>query len=521
MSRPKLLLLLLIFATTTCTAATPPSAEVDGEKLSGEIIAGKISVFRGVPFAEPPVGDLRWQRPQALVTKVAERDATTFAPACMQSPRILEWYRDLAETFGATRDVFDDLEVSEDCLYLNIWTPELNQDALLPVMVYIHGGSNNSGWSYEPNYHGQALAERGVVLVSIPYRLGVFGFFSHTESDVANVGWWELLAALEWIQQHIAKFGGDPNRVTVFGESSGAQDVLALMATERAQGLFHGAIMQSTAGFGLGGRRSSPTLADEQQRGVTTAALFGIAGPGALQELRSVPATELLQTYEGQPDYYYHSPAIDGRLLSDSPWDTMEKGELSNIPFIIGSNADERYASISADLDMADVPDAVNAARFLSAQAIIDTLATESDPREAIDRLGSAEGMLCPSQYLAAHQTALHGNGWVYFFSRVRDGEAGAEVRAYHGAELPYAFGTHDPWMTTTDVDWYLAGQMMRYWIQLATTGNPNAEGLPEWPAFTGTDGTVMEFADVARPGLSTEPILCGVFNDAVRLLEN
>jgi para-nitrobenzyl esterase len=500
------------------TACSPPTPTVTagGEQLTGERTDNGMYVFRGIPFAEPPVGDLRWQRPQPVAVPVAERDATRFAPACVQSPRILEWYRDLAETFGATRDVFDDLEVSEDCLYLNVWTPTLNPDAELPVLVYVHGGSNSSGWAYEPNYHGHALAEHGAVVVSIAYRLGVFGFFSHPELDDANFGLWDQVAALEWIRDNIAAFGGNPDRVLAFGESAGAQDVLALMASDVAKPLFHAAALQSTAGFGIG-RRSSPTLGDEQARGVRTAALFGIEGDGALDALRAVPAEELFRVYDEQPEYYYHSPAVDGALIDKPIWDVVTDGELSPIPIIIGSNADEWYANTSADATMDDVVIAVEAKQFLNTPVVLEAVAGEADPREAIDRIDSAEYMLCPSQALAAHQTALHDNAWLYYFSRVRDGEAGAEVRAYHGAELPYVFGTHDPWMTTSTPDRDLSGSMMRYWISLATDGDPNGAGLPDWPAFTGPDGSVMNFSDAAGVGSPQEPVLCRVFTERLR----
>jgi len=433
----------------------------------------------------------------------------------MQSMRILDWYRGLAETFGATRDVFDDLEISEDCLYLNIWTPDIDSDEPLPVMVYIHGGSNNSGWAYEPNYHGHALAERGVILVSIAYRLGVFGFFSHPDLDAANFGLWDQIAALKWIQKNIGAFGGDPDRVTIFGESAGAQDILALMASSRADGLYHGAIMQSNAGFGLG-RRATSLLEDEQQRGADTAKIFGFEGDDALSALRSVPALELLQKYEKHLPRYYHSPATDGQLLTKPIWNVIIDDELSSVPIIIGNNADERYSSTDSAATPEDIQKAVESSRFLNAPEALAAVIDDPDPANAIDRVGTASGMQCPSQYLAAHQTALNNNAWVYYFSRVRDGDAGAEVRAYHGAELPYAFGTHDPWMTTTDVDWQLAEQMMAYWVQFAETGNPNTEGLPEWPAFTQPDGQTMEFADEAMITPAQERILCGVFNESL-----
>ena len=168
--------LILIFA--GCSRA--PAVTVDGERLLGRY-EGTVAAFRGIPFAEPPLGKLRWAAPQPLASRVDRRDATRFAAACMQTMRILDWYRDMAETFGASRDYYADLEVSEDCLYLNVWTRSLNPDSRLPVMVWIHGGSNKSGWSYEDNYRGHVLAPQGVVVVTIAYRHGLFGFLSHPD----------------------------------------------------------------------------------------------------------------------------------------------------------------------------------------------------------------------------------------------------------------------------------------------------------------------------------------------------
>jgi para-nitrobenzyl esterase len=498
-----------------CGPALAAEVEVDGETLVGELLGDSgIAAFRGIPFAEPPVGELRWQAPQPLNTKLERRDARQFRPACMQKMRILDWYRDMAEIFGSTRDEFADLEISEDCLYLNIWTPKLDEQANLPVMVYVHGGSNNSGWAYEPDYHGHVLAERGVVLVSIAYRLGVFGFFSHPDIDgdaLANFGLWDQVAALEWVQQNIAKFGGDPTRVTVFGESAGSQDVLALMASPVAEGLFSGAILQSNAGFGLG-RRSSPALVDERQRGLDTARLFDFDGGDSLARLKAVPAHELLEKYDEHFWSYYHSPAIDGQLITRSIWDIVTSGELADIPFIIGSTADERYAGTPVDADDEDVAAAIAATDWLDSPETLTAVADETDYRERIDRITTADNRLCPSQYLAAR----YDNAYVYYFSRVRDGEGGSNVRAYHGAELPYTFGTHPDWMTTTEVDRKLTEQMLGYWTTFAATGNPNTEGLPEWPTFSEADRRVMEFGNTAIVEDAQEPVLCRIFWQAV-----
>ena len=233
-------LLAVVVALSACDRAA--QVTVNDEILVGKYVEdGRVAAFLGVPFADPPSGELRWQAPQPLSNKVRRRDATEFAPACMQSMRILDWYRYVAETFGASADYYPDLEVSEDCLYLNVWTPTLDTNAGLPVMVWVHGGSNRSGWSYEPNYHGHELAQQGVVVISIAYRQGLFGFISHAELDadqgLANFGLWDIVAALQWIRDNASQFGGDPGRVTLFGESAGAQDILALLFAKPAAGI--------------------------------------------------------------------------------------------------------------------------------------------------------------------------------------------------------------------------------------------------------------------------------------------
>lgn len=510
----RLAALLLLALISGC--ARPPQVEVDGERLTGERLADRgVSVFRGVPFAAPPVGELRWQAPQPRSMKIAERDATAFAPACMQHMGILEWYRRMAEKFGYTRDEFEDLEISEDCLYLNVWTPALDEGARLPVMVYIHGGSNDSGWAYEPDYHGHVLAERGVVMVSIAYRLGVFGFISHPELDGAgvraNFGLWDQVAALDWVQEHIGKFGGDPSRVTLFGESAGAQDILALMASPVGRGLFHGAILQSNAGFGIG-RRESPTLDDERRRGVEIASLFDIDGEGALDRLRAIPAQELLDRYMENVEHY-HSPAVDGKLLTEPVWQTIQSGNLAPMPLIIGSNGDEWFDRIPPDSDRDDLVRAVGEWPQVDAQRVLDVLGAVDDYRETIDRVSTAFGMLCPSQMTAAKQSSMHDNAWVYYFTRIRDGEGGALVRAYHGAELPYVFGTHARWITTTDVDRALTEQILTYWTRFAATGNPNTGGVPAWPTFRMPDPVVMEFGDTARTIAAPDAALCALLD--------
>jgi para-nitrobenzyl esterase len=464
---------LCVFSIFLVGCERQPSVAVDGQLLVGKTV-DEVAIFLGVPFAEPPVGDLRWRAPQPLESKLERRDVTEFAPACMQTMRILDWYRSLAETFGASGDYYDDLEISEDCLYLNLWTPTLDNGAKLPVMVWVHGGSNKSGWSYEPNYHGHELAKKDVVVVSVAYRHGAFGFLSHPElglnDAVANFGLWDIVASLHWVQENIARFGGDPGRVTLFGESSGAENILALMFAAQADGLFHRAILESTAGYGID---SSPLIA-EQARGTRLASILGFTGDDALALLKQTPADELLRVYENTFADYYHSPVIDGQLLTESTWENIQAGRFSGHQLIVGTNADE-----------------------------------------SPDRQSTAEDYLCPSQETAASMTASGGNAWMYFFTRVRDDAGGQKVGAFHGAEYSYAFGVHDAYMRTTDIDISLTSAMMSYWTQFAATGNPNSAATPNWPGFRAPHFEVQDLGREVATIPAPEPELCALFRAA------
>ena len=496
---------------------SPPTVTVNGEVLLGKYVEdGKVAAFLGVPFAEPPVGARRWRAPQTFEGKVEQRSVIEFAPACMQTMRILDWYRDMAELFGSSADYYEDLDISEDCLYLNLWTPTLDSQARLPVMVWIHGGSNKSGWSYEPNYHGHKLAQEDVVVVSVAYRQGVFGFLSHPEMPAdepqANFAYWDLIAALRWIQDHIGRFGGDPQRVTLFGESAGAQNILALTFAHAADGLFHRGILQSNAGFGL--RRIS-TLDDEQQRGLALAAALGFGAEGSLADLRQVPATRILEVYDSTFSDYYHSPAVDGRLIARPTWASIRERGFGARQLIIGSNDHEWYASVPSDTTWDDVNR--KGAELLDGidyERALEIVRKEDDPRRAMDRLITATSMLCASQHVAAEMTATGGDAWLYHFTRVRDDAAGEALGAYHGGEYPYVFATHDDYMTTNDTDLALEGVMQRYWVRFAATGDPNSAGVPEWPQFSAPGYPVQELGDEVFTKPAPEPELCALFED-------
>jgi para-nitrobenzyl esterase len=508
------LLGLLMFVTRPLIAVDLPRAGADGEILQGQWAAEQgVAVFRGVPFAEPPTGQLRWQKPRALIARQEVRPAQVFAPACMQTMRILDWYRDLAELFGASRNVYEDLPVSEDCLYLNVWSPSLQENAALPVMVWIHGGSNNSGWAYEPNYHGQALAAKGVVVVSIAYRVGVFGFFTPPGllpgEAQANFGLWDQIAALQWIQRNIRGFGGDPGNITLFGESSGAENITSLMFSPQAAGLFRRVILESTPAHD---RRNMPTLQSEQARGRTFAQALGLESEGALEALRSMPAEKLFARYQEQFGSYRHYPVVDGQLLLRNEWIDIDAGRFPVREMLIGSNANEAYAYLPENLGEEDLARRISATRYLSHPDTRRAVRDETDPRRALDRILSADSYGCHSQAFAEALNAAGCQAWVYRFSRVREGAGGEAWGAYHGTEYPYVFDTHDPWLPTTRVDRRVTDQVMGYWTRFARTGNPNGQAALQWPRFQKPRYQAIDFDDRTTVVDAPDAALCNIY---------
>ena len=504
------------FSCLGAVAADTPRLRVNGETLAGtnSPVPG-VSAYLGIPFAKPPLAALRWSAPVAYRGHGGQRQAMAFAPACMQTMRILDWYRDMAESFGASREVFPDLATSEDCLYLNVWTPAAGRQARLPVLVYIHGGSNNSGWSYEPNYHGHALAAEGAVVVSVAYRLGVFGFFSHPDLTnapaKANFGLWDQLLALRWVQRNIAAFGGDPSRVTVFGESAGAGDTVALMVSPLAQGLLHRAILQSGSRYGPAPLRS---LAAEQARGTELARVLGGPAPLSLAQLRAIPAAQLLQHGQRVFANHYHAAVIDGDILREQLGPALSRRTLPLQQLLLGTNANEFYPSAAANATAENVRKAIGTSDLLDTPEALPLLVpdAQTDLRSAIDRLRTADIMACPAQYLAQRLSNSGHAVWMYQFSRVRDGATAAAMRAYHGAELPYVFGTHDAWLPTSDVDRVLSQQMMRYWVSFARNGDPNGAKLPRWPSFGAAEPRVLQLDANVAPIATPEPALCALY---------
>jgi para-nitrobenzyl esterase len=489
----------LLLATLLASTATPatanagapraPVVEVAGERLIGT--AGtrhaEVAAFKGIPFAAPPVGERRWQAPAKPVPRPGPRDASRFAPACFQDDYNTAWYRKVGAAFGEPPTTFVPPPVSEDCLYLNVWTPAANAGERLPVMVWIYGGSNYAGWSFEPNYDGEELAARGrVVVVTLAYRVGIFGFFGHPQlrgtTAPANFGLLDQIAALEWVRDHVRAFDGDPDRVTLFGESAGAGDIGRLLTSPRATRLFRRAISQS-GGFQA---RDFERIESAEAIGSALAVALGVDG---LDALRRVPAADVLAAATRVVPSRRYAPVIDGRVLKTSAIEAYRRDGI-RADLMIGTNDDEWYMYVDGD------PRALDAeldALPEGARAVVRGIAeAQPDPRRAHDRATTFVRMVCPGYLMASAARRTGARAWVYRFMRVRPGDGGRRLLAYHGAEIPYVFGTHDAWLPREPADDALTDAMLGYWSRFAHTGDPNGEGAAPWPAWSAVEPRVL-----------------------------
>ncbi len=448
---------------------------------------GKVRAFKGIPFAAPPVGPLRWKEPQPVQPWTGVRQARDFSAHCMQ-----------LNVFGDM--IFPDAGASEDCLYLNVWAPANAAAEKLPVMVWIYGGGFVAGATSEPRQDGGNLSKQGVVVVSMNYRLGIFGFFSHPEltkesghNASGNYGLLDETAALRWVHDNIARFGGDPANVTIFGESAGSFAVSAQMASPLAQGLFQRAIGESGAFFGS--TLQARPLAESEKTGQNFAETT--LGSKSLEALRALPADKILQATKAES--FRWGPNIDGYFLPESVASIYAAGRQSQIPLLAGWNLDEgSYQQILGK----DPPTPENYAKNAherfggKADAILKLY-----PAETEDQVKRAAGDLASAQFIAYgtwkwldEQLATgHSPVYRYEFDDALPAPAGKpdEARgAYHSAEIEFVFGVLSsktlPWRPE---DRKLSEQMSAYWANFAKTGDPNGPGLPKWPAYDKDSG--------------------------------
>ncbi len=498
-------------------AAGPAFAQVKTAAglLKGAATAdGRIRIFKGIPFAAPPVGDLRWQAPRPAAPWQGVRDATEFGPRCLQ-----------AQVFADI--VFKDL--SEDCLTLNIWTPAKPPKDGLPVMVWIHGGGFVAGSGAEPRHDGEAFARKGIVLVTINYRLGVFGFLVHPEltresghNASGNYGMLDQVAALRWVHDNIAAFGGNPGNVTIFGESAGSFAVSALMASPLARGLFQKAIGESGAFFSSGaGTLALAPLPVREEQGTTFAASLGAK---SLAELRAKTGKEVLDAAGKMRAWF--SPNLDGYFLTEDVWTTFAAGRQAHVPLLAGWNADEVRAGVVLAKEKPTAKTFAENARKQfgdQADAILKAYPAATDA-EALEAAASlASDMFIGHATWRWVETHLQtGQSPVYRYSFDRkipvepDAKANGvpatsrDIGARHAGEIEYVFGAQAlslPKVPWEPIDRNLSDAMTTYWSNFARTGNPSGAGLAKWPRYEAASRRVMHLdeaihdeADSTRP---------------------
>jgi para-nitrobenzyl esterase len=468
----------------TASDGPGPRVETGQGRLVGREADG-VHAFRGIPFAEPPVGAGRWRPPGPPPVWGGDRDAGSPGPICIQPP--------------ANGDPgVGPLPMSEDCLTLDVWTPE-GATAPLPVMVWIHGGGYNNGSGTAALYSGANLARRGVVVVSINYRLGRLGFFDHPAlaadrapgAPAGNYGVLDQIAALEWVRDHIAAFGGDPGRVTIFGESAGGAAVTQLMVAPGARGLFHRAVVQS----GLGRQRSAaldedrPGRPSAQTLGVAFARSAGLGLEATADALRALPAERLLTP---MPAFYSDNLIVDGTVVPEDVVDAFAAGRQAPVPLIIGTNSAEFWWIRPSDA---------------GAYGRTDDAMTDAEYEALLAAYGGQDGYDAhvvsdlifnePARHLARLHAGAGYPTFLYRFDVVPASNPEPSGGATHASERPYVFDTlHTVGRPLGERDARAATAMADYWTTFARTGDPNGGDYPAWPEFRASPDRLLEFTN-------------------------
>ena len=498
----------LILSSACASEDIGPVVETASGALEGAYSshASDVLAFRGVPYAAAPIGEFRFRPPAEPVAWDGVRPAEHIGSACWQA------------VGPVTGSVFSrgELDISEDCLYLNVFAPVTPVRGGAPVLVWYHGGGNTAGHGGAQIFDGSALAQKGAVVVTVNYRLGVFGFFAHpaltAESEHTSSGNYALLdqiASLEWVQQNIAAFGGDPDRVTIFGQSAGSTDVCLLMASPLARGLFDGVIGHSSGCF----NRGSALLTEAHEAGLTRAARVGIEGEGldAAARMRALTTAELY-TGMGRGG----GPIVDGWVIPKPAWEIFLAGEHNSVPVIAGSMANE-MKSLGAgtpEVPRATFESAIRDTWGEQGEAVLAAYAglIGESTRSARQMVDTDARFAWQSRVWARTLEAAGGDSYVYYFSHPNPvfrlyvpeqaelanypgGERG--MGAFHSGDLAYAFGTVDlVGVGWSDWDRELSEIMTSYWVNFASSGDPNGEGLPPWPLYRGADDIVLEFGE-------------------------
>ncbi|WP_343808786.1 carboxylesterase/lipase family protein [Alteraurantiacibacter aestuarii] len=477
--------------TTSASIATAPVMTQQGliQGVPGKLDG--ITVFKGIPFAAPPVGDLRWEQPQPAASWQGVRDGSKWGDSCVQNPA-----PDRFPVNSAT-DMPDSPGISEDCLYLNVWTPATSADEKLPVMVWLYGGAYNEGGGSAPFSQGDQLAAKGVVMVTFNYRVGSLGFFSHPELTAespygasGNQALGDSIAVFQWIHDNIESFGGDPSRVTIFGESAGAAMNGGLAGAPPARGLIHRAISESGAWMGLNIALMTPRERAEQQALTQAQEQFGTT---SLAELRAIPATEIHQKLRGA------GMIVDGHIIPEDLSITFAEGRQNPVDVLVGSNEDE--GSFTAAFGPPTTLEAWMQGEAMRYGSHVElgraAYPASTDAEAAVQSVQPfSDAMSWHMRQFAEYQAEIGQNSYHYYFTHdpLYDPDRG-NLGAAHTGEIPYVFnnlcaprtfpgGSSVELMCGNPREEAFADQVSQYWVNFARTGNPNGDGLPHWPSM-------------------------------------
>ncbi|MCX7359147.1 MAG: carboxylesterase family protein [Alphaproteobacteria bacterium] len=495
-------LALAVGCATPARSQDAPIVVTNAGGVRGET-AGNVNVFRGIPYARPPVGALRWRPPLPAQRWRDVRDATRFGAACMQPPS-----RDGSIYYNTHA------AMSEDCLFLNVWTPADARNA--PVMVWIHGGSLVGGAGSEEMYDGTRFAEHGIIVVSINYRLGALGYMAHPELSAesrrnisGNYGLLDQIQALRWVQRNIGAFGGDASNITIAGESAGALSVMYLMATPEARGLFQRAIAQSAYMITAPELRST-TYRDFPPAEAIGYWLMGQLGAGDIAGLRSMSAEAIIAG--SATSGYFPFVTVDGRTVPRQLVDTFDRGDQAHVPILAGFNEGEirslRFLLPPAPADAAAYTSEIRTRYGELADAFLARYPADNIPESMLAT--TRDGMYgWTAERLASKQTAVGARSYLYFYDHSYPAADGAGLHAFHGGEIPFAFGNTTrtgprwPAIPQTPEQAQLSDAMVSYWTTFVRDGTPTAPGAAEWRPY-GADRAYMAFEDA--PVMRTAP---------------
>jgi len=536
-------LLLCVAAHAVAQSVAPPRATLDAGVVQGINVPGHPdeAAFEGIPFAAPPIGQRRWKPPAPVPHWRGIRLATRLAPVCPQRFPSPEYFDGIAERVGGRSRHHAPLKTSEDCLYLDVWSNNLHGSTRLPVMVWIHGGGNVQGWATQGTDGGAALARRGVVVVMIEYRLGALGFLADSALSAesphhssGNYGLLDQIAALHWVQRNIAAFGGDPGRVTIFGQSSGALDVTCLTMSPLAAGLFQRAISESGACTGPFSDLRTPVLSFSphpaaELTGARLARDLGVANTrDVLGAMRAKSADAILAAAAADP-HLSLDVIVDGWVMPEQPDLMMAAGRQQHIPLLIGSNADE-YRTLARTFPVKTL------ARY--PHELLDAFGSSAPLRRFLPQLlarypahdtaqaqqqlfaVNTDGFGYSARFTArAMRRAGERNVYLYRFTHVIPTPGGVRLGAFHTAEMPFVFGSNPGWPRGPG-DAALADAIVGYWVRFAATGNPNRPGLPTWPAYEARTDPVLELGDQLRVVTGVRRAQYDLFDEAQRTLD-